>query len=103
MTAAGISGAAKAAPAAIREAAERAVSRMAELAAQMAELVPAADSAARAEIGFRIRDDEQGWYNDIDMSRLLPKEVEQARAAMVATPDACPPPRIVTVLEGTLL
>lgn len=55
------------------------------------------------KIGLRIRDDEQGWYNDIDMSRLLPKEVEQARTAMTATPDACPPPRIVTVLEGTLL
>jgi len=55
------------------------------------------------KIGLRVRDDEQGWYNDIDMARLLPKEVEQVRAVMAATNNACPPPRMVTVIEGTLL
>ena len=55
------------------------------------------------KIGLRVRDDEQGWYNDIDMARLLPKEVEQVRAVMAATNNVCPPPRMVTVIEGTLL
>lgn len=55
------------------------------------------------KVGLRVRDDEQGWYNDIDMARLLPKEVEQVRAVMAATNNTCPPPRMITVIEGALL
>lgn len=53
--------------------------------------------------GLRIKQDQQGWYSDVDLAKLLPAEAEIARAAMAATADACPPPRLVTTIEGLLL
>lgn len=53
--------------------------------------------------GLRLIRDEQGWYDEIDIANLSPKEAEMARAAQHSTTDACPPPRLQTVIAGMLL
>ena len=54
-------------------------------------------------LGLHERMDEQGWANDVDMAKLSPREVQLVQAAVEATPDACPPPRLQTVIAGSLL